>query len=69
VYGLDLRFSSSLSYRVPGGVSISLQALNLFSLGRNQRLWFDAGNVNQNLQHVDVIEEPRAWGLKLDYEY
>lgn len=68
-YDLGFRLNASVSYQYRENLSLSLYLHNLLSHNDNKRYSYDTGNDDISPRHVRFVEEPRAIGLQLQYQY
>jgi outer membrane receptor protein involved in Fe transport len=68
-FELDFRFDASLSYALCEGLEAQFFVQNLFGANRKKRYAYDGGNGDPSPRKVRFIEEPRTFGLRIDYRY
>ena len=68
-YDLDFRFNASLSYQLSEGLDVQVFGQNLFGANRNKRYAYDGGNDDPGPRKARFVEEPRTFGLRIDYRY
>ncbi len=70
MYQTDFRMNFSALYNINEHFNVSLFVMNLIGSGNNKRYTYDAGyRDSENYFRNTFIEEPRTFGLKLDYKY
>lgn len=68
-YKLDFRTNLSLSYKVNNNTELQLYGLNILGANSNKRYSYDYGNDAPAPKRVRFIEEPRVWGIRLNYGF
>ena len=69
-FGHDFRLNASLSYDLRKGMAIRAFAQNLLGASSNKRYSYDFSGTNRASPHrVRFIEEPRAFGISVDYGF
>ena len=68
-YDFDFRFNASLSYEVVKGLDVQVFVQNLFGANRNKRYAYDGGNDDTAPRKARFVEEPRAFGIRVDYRF
>ncbi|MFC1555301.1 TonB-dependent receptor plug domain-containing protein [candidate division KSB1 bacterium] len=66
-YENDFRSNFSLSYLLNENFEMQFYGLNVFGANKNKRYSYDYGNDKTAPAGVRFVEEPRVWGLKLNY--
>ncbi len=69
-YDYDFRLNASISYAFSGGLTIHVFGQNLTGSNRNKRYSYDFSGISKTSPHrVRFTEEPRTFGLRLNYEF
>jgi outer membrane receptor protein involved in Fe transport len=69
-YGSDLRCNASLTYESANGLTVQVYVQNLIGKDQNKRYAYDfSGNNRASPHRVRFIEEPRAYGFRIEYRY
>lgn len=69
VYEMDFRLNLSLSYKVSNSFDIQMLIQNLYGSNDNKRYSYDSGNSRAAPRRVRFVEEPRTFGVRLDYRF
>ncbi|MCD4695435.1 MAG: TonB-dependent receptor plug domain-containing protein [Bacteroidales bacterium] len=67
--GIDFRFNMSLTYKIKDKSSVTVYAMNLIGTGSNKRYMYDTGLFRLAPYAPIFIEEPRAFGFKLNINF
>ncbi len=69
VFDHDFRLNASLTWKLTDIISLQLYGMNLIGSGNNKRYIYDAGVDFQLVPNtIGWIEEPRAFGLRFNFE-
>lgn len=69
VYDYDFRTNVSFAYKMTKALSIQLFMQNILGKSENKRYSFDTGNNRAAPRRVRYVEEPRTFGLQLEYSF
>lgn len=67
-YEGDFRANASISIKVWDNLNATAFVQNLFGSGNNKRYSYDNGNNKPAPAKVRFVEEPRMWGLRLEFQ-
>jgi outer membrane receptor protein involved in Fe transport len=69
-YEYDFRLNASVSYKLLEGLDVQVFGQNLLGANRNKRYSYDFNGNNRASPHrVRFIEEPRVYGVRIDYQF
>jgi outer membrane receptor protein involved in Fe transport len=69
-YDYDFRLNSSISYALRKDLTIQIFAQNLLGENGNKRYSYDYSGTSKPGPHrVRFVEEPRTYGIRIDYRY
>lgn len=68
-YDLDFRLNASIEYKLKDNLKVRAFIQNLLGSGDNKRYSFDEGNDRATPKRVRFTEEPRTYGIKMEYNF
>jgi outer membrane receptor protein involved in Fe transport len=68
-YDLDFRANASLNWQLPNNFKLQLFVINIFKTKGNKRYSYDNGNDDPSPTGVRFIEEPRVFGVNIEYDF
>lgn len=68
-YDYDFRANASLTYRLSNYIELQVFMINILGANGNKRYSYDNGNDDPAPTGVRFIEEPRTWGMRVEYDF
>ena len=68
-YDYDFRLNASLQYQANEHRRLNVYIQNLLGVNNNKRYAYDTGTSRAAPHRVRFVEEPRTFGLRLDYKF
>jgi len=69
VYEADFRINAQLRYNLSEQLRLEIYALNLYGSNDNKRYAYDTGNDDPRPRRVRYTEEPRVYGIQVQYKF